>query len=222
MNALTEKFVEEHASDNLDRLLLNASKYPDVDVAWAVHQIDARRRMGAKLPSWVKNTKLRFPIRLSMEQCSSERTAVYKSTLCEGEVIAEDGYSIYAAGDAVVNINGGYYFSWVTAIDARKDAQVTINNGVFEVDGSTNPDGDFGQVFTLNLRDKKNSYVTDKSNIIVKGGEFYNYNPSASMSENPIADFVAPGYRVVNKESGVDMTEPHDASGEDIWYKVVK
>lgn len=140
----------------------------------------------------------------------------------EGEVIAEDGYSIYAAGDAVVNINGGYYFSWVTAIDARKDAQVTINNGVFEVDGSTNPDGDFGQVFTLNLRDKKNSYVTDKSNIIVKGGEFYNYNPSASMSENPIADFVAPGYRVVNKESGVDMTEPHDASGEDIWYKVVK
>ncbi|MBR5469114.1 MAG: SAM-dependent methyltransferase [Paludibacteraceae bacterium] len=89
MNALTEKFVEEHASDNLDRLLLNASKYPDVDVAWAVHQIDARRRMGAKLPSWVENTKLRFPIRLSMEQCSSERTAVYKSTLCEGEVMAD-------------------------------------------------------------------------------------------------------------------------------------
>ena len=37
-----------------------------------------------------------------------------------GKVIAEDGYSIYAAGDSIVEINGGEYISSVTCIDARK------------------------------------------------------------------------------------------------------
>jgi len=97
MNALTEKFIEEHASDNLDRLLLNASKYQGVDVAWAVHQIDARRKMSAKLPLWANNPKLHFPVRLSMEQCSSEQTARYKASLCSGDTMADltGGCSVY-------------------------------------------------------------------------------------------------------------------------------
>lgn len=89
MNALTEQFIKEHASDNLDRLLLNASKYQGVDIAWAVHQIDARRRMSAKLPLWSAEQKLRFPVRLSLEQCSSERTARYKASLCSGDTMAD-------------------------------------------------------------------------------------------------------------------------------------
>lgn len=89
MNTLTEQFIKEHASDNLDRLLLNASKYQGVDVAWAVHQIDARRKMSAKLPLWANNPKLHFPVRLSMEQCSSEQTARYKASLCSGDTMAD-------------------------------------------------------------------------------------------------------------------------------------
>ena len=115
----------------------------------------------------------------------------------DGEVIAENGYAIYAAGDSVVEINGGSYFSPVSAVDARKNASVTINAGTFKVDGSNNPDGDFGQKYTLNLRDKVGNYVTDQSEIIVKGGNFYKFNPAASESENPIANFVANGYEAV-------------------------
>jgi hypothetical protein len=117
----------------------------------------------------------------------------------EGSVIAEDGYSVYAAGDAVVEINGGYYFSPVTAVDVRKNAHVTINNGTFKVDGSNNPDGNYGQKFTLNLRDKKGNYVSDQSEITVKGGKFYKYDPSKSESETPIANFVAAGYESVQE-----------------------
>ena len=115
----------------------------------------------------------------------------------EGEVVAEDGYSVYAAGDATVTLNGGSYFSPVSAVDARKNAHVTINGGTFKVDGSNNPDGDFGQKYTLNLRDKKGNYVTDQSEITVKGGRFYKYNPAASESESPVANFVADGYETV-------------------------
>lgn len=114
-----------------------------------------------------------------------------------GKVVAENGYAVYAAGDAVVTINGGEYFSPVSTVDARKNASVTINAGTFKVDGSNNPDGDFGQKFTLNLRDKNGSYASELSEIIVKGGKFYKYNPAASESEPEITNFVADGYESV-------------------------
>ena len=124
----------------------------------------------------------------------------------EGDVVAENGYSVYAAGDAVVEINGGNYMSPVSTVDARKNAHVTINAGTFKVDGSNNPDGDFGQKFTLNLRDKVGNYVNELSEISVKGGRFYKYNPSASESENPVANFCAKGYEAI-------------ANGD--WYEVI-
>ena len=133
----------------------------------------------------------------------------------EGEVIAEDGYSVYAAGDSTVTINGGSYFSPVSAVDARKNAHVTINAGVFKVDGSNNPDGDFGQKYTLNLRDKKGNYVTDQSEITVKGGEFYKYNPAASESESPVANFVADGYESVAQGDWFVVREAADIVVDD-------
>lgn len=53
-----------------------------------------------------------------------------------------------------------------------------------------------------------NKYDTNQEAIIsVTGGEFYKYNPAASHSENPVANFVADGYGVVK-------------DGD--WYRVVK
>ena len=115
----------------------------------------------------------------------------------EGSVVAEDGYSVYATGDSKVNLNGGYYFSPVSVVDARKNAIVTINGGEFKVDGTNNSDGDFGQKYTLNLRDKTGNYAGELAAIIVKGGKFYKYNPAESQSENPVANFVAEGYSSV-------------------------
>lgn len=112
----------------------------------------------------------------------------------EGRIIAEDGYCVYAAGDSKVNINGGYYFSPVSVVDARKNASVIINGGEFFVDGSNNSDGDYGQKFTLNLRDKTGNYASDLSDIKVKGGKFYKYDPANSESEPLVANFVAEGY----------------------------
>ncbi len=112
----------------------------------------------------------------------------------DGAVVAENGYAVYAAGDAVVEINGGSYFSPVSTVDARKNASVTINAGTFKVDGSNNPDGDFGQKYTLNLRDKTGNYASELSEIVVKGGKFYKYNPAASESEPEVTNFVAEGY----------------------------
>ncbi|MEZ4920973.1 MAG: hypothetical protein R2792_17860 [Saprospiraceae bacterium] len=51
----------------MNRLLLNKSAYPEVDVPYLVSQISALRKIKSKVPSWF-NTRLRFPPTLSLEQ----------------------------------------------------------------------------------------------------------------------------------------------------------
>lgn len=79
-------FVSAHAADNLSRLLLSASRYPRIDVPFAVEQIAARRQIKEKLPSWYRNEALVFPAKIAAEQCSSEQTAVYKQRLVGEEM----------------------------------------------------------------------------------------------------------------------------------------
>ena len=121
----------------------------------------------------------------------------------KGSIIAENGYCIYAAGDSNVILNGGYYFSPISAVDARENAIVTINGGEFKVDGSNNPDGDYGQTYTLNLRDKTGEYENELANIIVKGGEFYNFNPANNTADGPNTNYVANGYEAIETKSGI-------------------
>lgn len=74
-------FIATHAGDDLSRLLLAASRYPGIDIPFAVEQIAARRQIKEKLPSWYANDALVFPARIAAEQCSSEQTALYKQRL---------------------------------------------------------------------------------------------------------------------------------------------
>lgn len=97
---------------------------------------------------------------------------------------------VYVAGNAKVTIENGTYNAVMETVYAAKDAQVVINGGTFKVDGSNNPDGDYGQVYTLNLKGGSNASIT------VYGGSFYNFNPAESLSENPQANFVAEGKTV--------------------------
>lgn len=81
INQELRQFIKDHASDDTNRLLLSASRYPDIDVSFVVEQILARRQIKEKLPSWFTNDHLVFPAKIAAEQCSSEQTAKYKQRL---------------------------------------------------------------------------------------------------------------------------------------------
>ena len=122
--------------------------------------------------------------------------------LGEGRVISENGYSVYAGGDAKFLLEKGKYYSPVSAVYAQKAAVVTIVGGEYYADvepTSNTPEhsAEYGQNFTLNLRDKKNNNVGDTSEIIVKGGKFYMFNPADNIAEGEGTNFVAPGYSSV-------------------------
>lgn len=70
-------------------LALQAVRYPEVDMRMAVTQIEGRRLAMAKLPAWAAVEEVVYPVRLSMEQCSSEATARYKASLVEGVRLAD-------------------------------------------------------------------------------------------------------------------------------------
>lgn len=85
----TLRFIEENLKADVRSLALQAKKYPQVDMAMAVVQIAGRQIAEAKLPSWYRTEGLFYPKHLSMEQCSSEVTAIYKASLLQGETFAD-------------------------------------------------------------------------------------------------------------------------------------
>ena len=85
----TIRFIEENLRADVRSLALQAKKYPQVDMAMAVVQIAGRQIAEAKVPTWYRTEGLLYPKHLSMEQCSSEATAIYKAGLVEGETFAD-------------------------------------------------------------------------------------------------------------------------------------
>ena len=81
----TQAFIRLHAQDNIKSLALQAAKYPNVDMREAITQISGRQASASKIPSWQALDDLLYPRHLSMEQCSSEGTAQYKSSLVSGD-----------------------------------------------------------------------------------------------------------------------------------------
>lgn len=96
------------------------------------------------------------------------------------------GASLTIEGDA------SYYSANVCAYAYYWNSKIYINGGKWY--GS--------ETYTLNKYNPNQEAI-----ISVTGGEFYKYNPAASHSENPVANFVADGYGVVK-------------DGD--WYRVVK
>lgn len=85
----TQDFIREHAGDDVRSLALQAARYPEVDMRVAATQIEGRRLAKSKLPAWAAVEGVIYPVRLSMEQCSSEATARYKASLVQGTRLAD-------------------------------------------------------------------------------------------------------------------------------------
>lgn len=74
------QFVQDHMEEDPALLLFKYQGKVGFDLKIAVQQIAARQKAAKKLPTWSKNLILLFPASISVEQCSSEQTAIFKST----------------------------------------------------------------------------------------------------------------------------------------------
>lgn len=77
-NEATIQFVKKHRDGDVRTLALQARRDSDIDLPWALDQIQGWQIARRKLPSWAAIDGIVYPPHLSMEQCSSEQTARYK------------------------------------------------------------------------------------------------------------------------------------------------
>jgi hypothetical protein len=110
------RFIQEHRHDDVIALLLQAKKYPDIDMPVVVRQIAGRQTAQHKIPSWYATEGIIYPLHLSLEQCSSELTAKYKAGLLKGETLVDltGGFGVDCA---FLSVN----FKQVTYIERQKE-----------------------------------------------------------------------------------------------------
>lgn len=121
MNQATQDFIRQHQDDDVRQLAFLGSKYPEVDMLFALDQIRGRKMARVKLPRWASLEGIIYPPHISMEQCSSESTALYKAELAArllGLPVSSSGTEMKAENEIeFVDLTGGFGvdFSYIAA-----------------------------------------------------------------------------------------------------------
>ena len=112
MNQATQDFIRQHQDDDVRQLAFLGSKYPEVDMPFALDQIRGRKMARVKLPRWASLEGIIYPPHISMEQCSSESTALYKAELAArllGLPASSSGIEMKAENEIeFVDLTGGF------------------------------------------------------------------------------------------------------------------
>ncbi|MEO9572071.1 MAG: RsmD family RNA methyltransferase [Polaribacter sp.] len=97
-----QQFITDSLKSNITKLILKGSPFKNISIQELANQIIAKQKSEHKLTSWYHTKNIYYPIKISIEQTSSEITANYKSSLVKG--------------NSIIDITGGFgvdcfYFS---------------------------------------------------------------------------------------------------------------
>ncbi|AMA49211.1 MULTISPECIES: class I SAM-dependent methyltransferase [Flavobacterium] len=97
-----QEFIENSLTLNFTKIALMKNPFPEIPWNEILNQIASKAKSKEKLPTWYHQKNIIFPSKLSIEQTSSEITALYKSSLI--------------SGNNLIDLTGGfgiddYYFS---------------------------------------------------------------------------------------------------------------
>lgn len=102
LNADIQGFIDANVGAKISKLALQKNPFPALDWISILNQIEAKTKAKDKLPTWFSSKNIIYPSKVSIEQTSSEKTALYKS-----EIISDN---------SLIDLTGGfgvddYYFS---------------------------------------------------------------------------------------------------------------
>ena len=115
-------------------------------------------------------------------------------TIKNGTVKAKDNdcYACDVQYGGTLIIEDGTFVGNISAVYVH-EGKAEIKGGTFSI-VQTETEGDPYR-FLLNCYDSNRQ--AGKASIVVTGGTFINYDPSSSMTENPVKNFVAEGYTAI-------------------------
>lgn len=129
------KFIEKHKNDSLIDVSLLLSKQPALDKEFIIAQINGLQKAKSKIPAFYETPNIIYPTKLSLEQCSSEKTGVYKSKLFRHSGLDQESTLVDLTGGFGVD---SFYFSKefnaVTHIEQNSKLHETVkyNFGLLE------------------------------------------------------------------------------------------
>ena len=127
-----QKFINANIGADISKLALQKNPFPEVNWIAILNQIAAKTKAKDKLPSFYKTENIIYPSKISVEQTSSEKTALYKASI--------------VSGDTLIDLTGGFgvddlYFSKVVKNVIHCEIDVELSNIVkhnFEILGIRN------------------------------------------------------------------------------------
>ena len=84
-----QRFIQDFQNDDPAHLMLSQPGVPGVSLRELVQQIKARKIIKSKIPAWYNSSGMIYGESKSLEQCSSEQTAFYKSQLISGRQLVD-------------------------------------------------------------------------------------------------------------------------------------
>lgn len=103
-------FAREHRDSDVRALALKVKAFPGIDMPMALQQVAGYRIAVSKLPVWASRDDIIYGPQLSMEQCSSQFTALYKAAL--------------VTGNRLVDLTGGLGVDFSFMVAGRKGTYV--------------------------------------------------------------------------------------------------
>ncbi|PWA08810.1 class I SAM-dependent methyltransferase [Flavobacterium laiguense] len=85
LNPKIQEFINSNIGKAVSKLALQKNPFPTVEWIDILNQIAAKTKAKEKLPTWFSTPNIIYPSKISVEQTSSEKTALYKASIVSGE-----------------------------------------------------------------------------------------------------------------------------------------
>ena len=137
-----QKFITANIGADSSKLALQKNPFPEVNWIAILNQIAAKTKAKDKLPTFFKTENLIYPSKISVEQTSSEKTAIYKASIVSGGIL--------------IDLTGGFgvddlYFSKVMKNVIHCEIEEELSNLVqhnFEILGIQNVQCELGDSYS--------------------------------------------------------------------------
>jgi hypothetical protein len=199
-----QEFVNLNIGTNIAKLAFQKNPFPEIQWSSIINQIAAKTKAKEKLPSWFKVENIIYPNKISIEQTSSEKTALYKSGI--------------VSGNSLIDLTGGFgvddfYFSKVIKqvthceIDPELSEIVNYNFNLLNVENIICHSGDSHQLLQ-NFNQKFDWIYIDPSrrsdikgkvfllqdclpNVIENQSFYFSYTNNILIKTAPLLDITA-------------------------------
>lgn len=119
LDSKIQEYIDLNIGSSISKLALQKNPFPAVEWISVLNQIAAKSKAKEKLPTWFSTQNIIYPSKISVEQTSSEKTALYKSAII--------------SGDNLIDLTGGfgvddYYFSKKIKNVAHCEINIELSN----------------------------------------------------------------------------------------------